>query len=502
MTIYNFEDNYLGRWQWRVTIDWNRNGLFDHDLSDITEYIKTLECTRGRNASNTLRDRSVAGKATIDLNHFWNVSTIENLAVPKVRIKIELGAPTNIHIEYRTAWTGFLESYLPNLPVGQLNSTKIIGYGAISALTAEEDLTFSITAPTTTGDAFRGVMELTDLTPNDYEIRQTESTMTYFHAEGSALEIVKQIEEVESGFISEDEHGKIIFEGRHARTFPGHNSPENRLISDQLDGDDTELLRMKHIERFSPLETIVNDASISLKTAQTRATIEELYTVPAEIFIRPEESFRIELRPEDVGALAVQWVDPIGQGTLPVISGIEYETETTAYSFTMVIRNTTQQARTVPVFTISGQSTVEVGELTIRGEETESIQRYGRRKYRIPADNIFDRAEAADYLGYILALYREPKHPITITTSIGRHSGQMIRFLLDDYLTISNLIAVRIHEFGGYNKLYYLENITIRANVDTGHIDAMFGMSESYDREAGVAVTNGNSEIGRAWAGF
>ena len=96
--------------RYRLEVDWNGNGLFDHTLADIYPHVMRLSTKLGRDYGSQVYGRSIAGTLTAKLRdddgtfaRLNTTSPLYDLALPSRRVRLRMGAPTAVVRAWLTA---------------------------------------------------------------------------------------------------------------------------------------------------------------------------------------------------------------------------------------------------------------------------------------------------------------------------------------------------------------------------------------------------------------
>lgn len=265
------------RLTYAVLVDWNGDGLFQEN-EIISDDIKKISCVYGRENNDTLRGRSTGGQCEVRLkNHHGNYSMFKvsgphydsvgrhTLILPgrAVQVRVYVGARAFV------LWTGFLKTIVPHVAAEEAPYAELTAVGSLTWIDqAKYELFFNLTdiesgSPKIiarvnslyTGDLAATILNLMGwkgheqfppplLVPGPFGRRldqgeiniDAQAVANDASVAGSgtssrvrAIRSLRALEDVEVGFLREDNFASIVFEHRWRRLRDERQGP---LFSD------------------------------------------------------------------------------------------------------------------------------------------------------------------------------------------------------------------------------------------------------------------------------
>ena len=482
-------------------VDWSGDGDFGDTGEVLTDKVLSVQCERGKDFPSQLTGRSIAGKLIAVLNNESGVyspflSTGDLYGNLLVGRKVQLIVAYNEEFTYTfpftfmntPIWTGYIESIQPEVVVGNAKVAILTAIGGIGII-ASRTTTVSGQSSKRTDELISTVLTDTGWSADDLDLEEGRTTVTKFFASNKkAIDVVREIEDTEAGFVWEKPDGKIKFEDRY---FRATNSRSNTSVLTFTDaGGATH--PYESIVQEDPLPSVFNvfEATATSYTVGSLAVLWALGETGSNsplLAAGETKNYYAIYPPEVEGILATAiagqvsveaWTTPAsstdytanaasdGSGTnLTSSIGIS----ATKTSNRMKIAVTNNHATTAAYLTklqARGTTVVTSDGTVVIAEDSTSQTAYKKRHYQSRAKWFPSTVEAQSWADFSLSLYKDPMPRLTISFTAGKSNNTLFASL---DLDISERVTVTANGDNtklGINEDFIVENI--RHSVSEG----------------------------------
>ncbi len=469
-----------------VEVSWTGGTAFTGTTDNVTGKVLHAEWNRGRQFASQLTGKAPAGQAIIRLNNDGGTfstrnanSPIAELMIPGRAVRIRTTAPLGT-----TLWRGVIDSIenqvsLQNDHVAILKCTGPLGYVnpvAVRVPMAIDQLT---------GAAIGTVLDQASWPAADRAIDTGQTTMTRFWVESKpALDVLRNIEASEAGYLGESKAGFIVFEDRQHR-LKGSYLASQATYSDAAGA----AISFTDIQQEDPIKVIYNDFSAEVRRYVT-GTATSLWTLrdtgtnsPAIAYggtFRVEAQFPFGNPTATIGAIAAaSWTplvattdwnvfsDTAGTGT-NLNANISVASSTYGQSMQITLTNTGTQSGFVTLLNVRGTALIEDNLSRMRAGDGSSQSLYGIRSYANPGQFVPSVAEAEDWAQFNLAIYGQPLQIERVTLNANRSSAEMNEVLTRDISDLVTISATGRSDLG-FTGLFFIEAEHHQVNADKMH---------------------------------
>ena len=475
--------------QTNVYVDWNNDGDFDDLHDSITSDILEMSFQRGRDYASQLSGKSVAGKLTIRLENDTAKYSPDNsssalfgslLPGRKVQVRGVVGTYNTFpytfpftfnNLTETVIWTGYLDRITPMPSPHGVDTAEIVVFGVLGYL---NDFIPTLTSQTNirTDQAISAI--LADVNFSDTTLATGQTTLTRYWTDGvKTLNAMREVEEVEAGFIKEGRDGKVIFESRDTRINAPYTTSQ-ATFSDASGATNS----YTTVRQEDPLSTITNHVEASSRT-YTVNSIAVLWTHPetgsSSPALQPNESITVEANyPNSTSAnnaLEVDaWTTPVattdvvansasnGSGTnLTSSIGISATKTATRMSITLTNNHTTSTAYLTKV-QARGTAVISNDPVIVTAVDATSQASYGERKYVATSDFFPSSTNAQLWCDYHNSVFGSPLAILTMSINANQSDAVQTQVLARD---ISDRITgVANNNSGlGINADFFIESI-------------------------------------------
>jgi len=470
---------------YKVYIDWTNSGLYDGTYDDVSSYIHgEITFTRGREGSSGLVSKSVAGKLTLSLNNSDLRFSRFNSSGPlygnikrdrRIKITMEISGGGEV-----VMFAGRL-SAIPTEFGSTRNDYRVVitARGALYTVKKNKNISVAMQTNIASGAAVGVVLDAISWPAGDRLVDTGKSTWPRFWAGGQldGLQVLRDIEESEGGFLREGKDGKIVFEARDHR-FNSPHTVSQATYTNALAGT----IRYKKIVPVDTDDEMYNYIEARVKTYNLSATkqlksIVDIWDAngnTGEAFqIGASETIIVEIPypPEGRDLAVADWgtitleanSNAIGSGSDLTsnidITSTEYDTK-----LVLELENTGGTAAYIIVLKALGQTVIEGDALQVYAKDDTSISDHGKNDWRIPAKFISSQAEAQAFCDYYLSVYKEPRNALMITLDCNAAAAHLAEAQTRD---ISDRITVVTED--GLSGDYFVEQIAHRIYDNDRH---------------------------------
>lgn len=482
-------------------VDWNGDGVFDDDEVIQSDLIR-FACQRGRDDASQLTGRSKAGSLVAGLlndagkySRFNAASPIFGDILPARRVALLLTVPIALPL-----WSGLLDTVDPEaggVPRATLRASGV--FIRLQTKVAMTPLEYVMTS-----DAVEAILDRLDWPDAERVIGSGVMQLgRYFPGAAQALNLLRQLEQAEDGFIYEGRQFEFIFENRYHREI---NSVASVATFSDDPGDPISYL--DDVKHDDPLRRIFNhfEATIPSYTDGDEQLIWEL-TGPAPT-IPAGQSRTFHARMPSGFAYIKEWTaitagrDNTVINGWAIVPGVPEDLGDVIITVTpfadaakIVVENPDVAAHAITQLELDGIPVVEGESITVEEEDQASIDTFGERAFPFDTPWLVNTAYAQANVSLALARNKDPR-PYLQTSIPGSVGGD---YLLDAVATeISDRITVTANglrtRFGLEAVDFYVESIGHSWDAESNIFQTRFVVSP-----ADVAVdyfTVGESLVG------
>lgn len=447
-------------------VDWDADGAFDGvgDVGeDLTSRTFRIEWKRGRDFASQLTGRASGGRlfATInnesgDYSSFKTTSPIAGNILPGRKVRLTATDATGMV----TLWQGFLNSLVP---IPSMTQPSVVMLEAIGPLAWLNQRLVSLPRQVNilTGNIIDAILDEAGWPALDRDTDAGRTTVKRFPATGSkrptdrvrALDLMRQIEETEGGFLHESRDGKVIFEARDRRL-------SGAFVTSQATFSDATGATLPYvaIEQLDPLPLIYNifHCPVQLFTVGTLAvlwTLSESGASSPSIPAGESRTYVTDFLLTESSTFGVDaWTTPVATTDFTANSAADGSgTNLTASIAVTAVKDfnhmeitlTNNHASTTAFITLLQARGTPVNRsnlVTITIQDAASIIKYGERTFNVAGLWVPDTVEAKDYVTYLNSIFSSPLPIVKITLEGNQNAAmlsEVLRRNISDRVTIT-----------------------------------------------------------------
>lgn len=492
-------------------VDWDGDGDFGDAYEDITAYVLDAEWSLG---GDIVQPGQISpGSCHLRLDNSTSIFSSFNSSSPiygdilpgrRIRITMTVGITTV------TMWQGYLDTILPVVgEVVEVSTADLTAHGILAEINADIGIDIAMQTGITTGAAVGLVLDAAGVAEADQTVDTGQSTLSRWWSESrSALDLLRELAEAETGLIRETKDGKVQFEDRAHRSSGAHALPRSVY--------GTGTLNIWNMSQEDPLNGIFNliEAKVrtfSISDDMTLVTICDVETgiggdppvlyassppLPLTVYIgfQGEGSYQTDssfLAVEEWGTVDFK-VNTAADGSgTDITDDVDIATE--EYGSRLVVTLTNNNASTgyVTLLRVNGTAVIEGDSLDVRDENTTSQTKYRKRSYPSSSQWLTAINEAEDYCAHLIALYKDPHPAVRFELRANYDATHLAEA---QALDISDRIKIREDgELGLYlNNEFFVEYM--RHQVDQGRMHTVEIYARSFAEDTWAASTGAQTE--------
>lgn len=484
-----------------IKADWNRDGGYSHEYSDITADVQSFKTRFGRDFASQIAGQAMPGSTAIGVVNntgkysvFNATSPLYGLIQPGVLIKIDI---TYLGYSFRR-FTGRISSVDINVP----NQTaSIIGQGMLADLT-RADLIAGLLGSTgdETGDLIAAILDAIDyplgITNRALDIGDTTTGRWYVESTNSALEACRQLEETEFGFFYDDSFGRLVYESRNHRLTGDH------IVSKLLLSDAGDIPYLISIDQANPIRDIWNEATVEVSSfvEGALAVLWTLREASNPTLLAGETKTYIAKYPSQysggyVGAYVNAWTTPVvgTDITQTGVSNSDIAVIVIKSANTMIISITNNHATATATLTLvqaRGTPVTKQDPVLVRAIDADSQTKYQRRVFPIRGKWLPDTETAQNAVNSIVARYKDMRPILTVSVPINFAEAQnafpILERMISDRISIE---AEGILTQLGIASDFFIEAIEDNFNVNKG-LQIKFDLSLTWSADLWILGTS------------
>ena len=508
----NYNDVPTGFARYQVLVDWNNDGDYSDTHEEISDDVLSITSEIGRDFSSQLTGKARAGSLEIIVKNntgkyspFNASSDLAGTLVPNRPIQWAVTVPTET-----TIWTGYIESIIPSVEKGPHTTATIRAFGIFKKF-ATTDARVPMKTSRATGAAIGDVLDAVGWGAGLRTLDTGQTTMTRFFGSGKALNLMRQVEATEAGFIRETKDGKIDVEYRHHRVTSANSNTSQATFADDGTG-----FSYTGIRQEDSMGLVYNEF-LSPVSIFTVASVATLWTHP----LATTSGTAPALEAGEVIEVVAEYPTPIAGNNVVGVDAWTTLAATTDYlanaaangtgtNYTSSLGIALTKASTTMEIQITNNASVKVyltklqargtavtvsDPATMKAEDATSQTAYGLRTYPrgYEAKWIPTQEEAKNWALQNLSAHKDPTAVLTLQFSANQSGDGLTEALTRD---ISDRVTVKASANAklGLNRDFYVESI--RHNVTAGGAHTtVYGLSDTAGF-AGFWVI-GSSALGR-----
>ena len=493
-----------------VEADWNRDGNYNHPLSDISDYLlsQTLETKTGRNYRSQKFGRTVAGTTSLTVRNEGGEFDRFNPSSPLYNFDID-GTPIRIRMEdvdlsgvFRSLWSGRIDKSNPDIKNSGQNKMVFSCNDIIVELQEAKDISIPYSEYVTSPNAVNTILDKANIgVERRGRIGGDFTLPRWWTNSQTALKSLRDIEETEGGFIKIDADNRIEFEGStyRAQAF----SRISRLNISVAESDITD------IKPEDPLRDVVNFVTVPIRQFSTTDST-ELWRLPegGALRLEPGEE-RVYVAEYPTGdsprshLLVEEWIDmeagndfqansqESGEGD--DLTGSLLITTDDGSTTRRIVAENIHPTETMYVIVLKsrGRVIVEERKASIEIKDQSSIDKFERIDHESPTQYLATPDQAHEYGSHIVSRYSRPQTKIDVRFQINHDLSIAYTLFLSDRITLMR---------GGVTEDYFIEHVGHCIDPGLRHdMKLTLSPAESYDSVMilGLGPPLGQATLGR-----
>lgn len=501
---YNFE------------IDWNDDGDFDDSNEDLTDDLIRVKYVVGRQSANPLTGKAQAGVLVATLRNdddkyspFNGSSALYGQMNPGIAVRLRMGPVGNSVI-----WGGVVERIEPEVKWPNKKRVKITCYGLLSKL-VDVKVSMAMQTSILTSDLIDELLDAADFPSGSHGGETGTVTVDRFWSSNkrSVLEMLREVEATENGFIYEANTGglDVIADGSRQTVYGSINS-----LATFSDDPQTGELKYTAVKHGEPLAQVYNDLRMTVRTTSVQSlavlwTHPEATTAAGSPSIPAGETLTVWARyptPQSaLEAVAVDaWTTPVentdyeansaDDGTGSDMSG-DLSITTTKFgdACKLEIENTHgSNTAYLTLLQLRGTAVHQNDPVTVQAEDSTSIAEFGRRTFRRGEEARWtpDTATAQAWVDEQLDLYKDPQ-PVLVLSYLANTSDEHLTEArsrrINQRVTVDAANVVGL----GIAQDFYVERMSADIEMGVRHrVEYLLSSTAAFDEY----WTLGTSELG------
>ena len=486
---------------WRIEVDWDGDGAYANDHSDVTERVVRVDaCKRGRDFSGGFYGRSIAGlfQALLwDDDHLFDrfnaASDLHGKVVPGRSVRVSMLAAG----DYVEEWGGVLDDVSPRETAGR-RTVALRALGPISLL-PRRTIDAEMQQSASVADAMGQVMELAGVPGNRIAALAGATEMDWwFLVRESVLVAVQDLEEVERGFFKEERGGRMALEASSARRTPG--APHQTFASPEVTptGSEQALLGLRWSD---PIKDIATRVVVPVRELTEGDSAETVWRLAEARLLEAGASITIQARVQSYGGATglivgvTDWQDITdfsandaedGSGT-DRTAALVISSRNAGLAATITVENTHTGAVYLRTLNLMGTVVRITSEFEEDVPDAMAQAAYGDREYRVRTLHIAPSA-ARGHAQQLLSAFATPQARAALTYL--RHPAQRLPDL-------SDVVAMR---FRDDSRIYWVESVNHQWQRGGQHlVDLVISEVDATPSAAApaVAITDPSGPVGQ-----
>ena len=407
----------------RLLVDWDNDGAFANPLADVFGDLKagSLSAKRGRTYGSQVIAQVSAGTMRFDLRDNANVYNPQNGASKLVgklaggqRVRWTI-KDTAVGLAETTVWQGYLDEPRVRKHRGEFPEVEMSALGIMQRLEAIQ-VDVAPFAGITTAVAAAHIAVAAGIDASDYSFAGAYLMGRWSIRRTTALNALRELEEVERGVLFEDRLGRVRLSARGDR-LTGGGLAEAIHLSDA--GDGIPILGSPQIGYSG--RDVVNIAEVEVDTF-TSGTSAVLWSIGSPLTVPQKSTLTLIARYPTPSASR----DHVGvHSWVPLQAGTDF-TATTGLTVSAVARgdelritlaNSTGAGILVAMLQARGVPLLAGDPLVLRLEDTASSSLYGDKDYPRDVRYLSNLNDALDWGNWTLNVHSKPRGYPTVDWS-------------------------------------------------------------------------------------
>jgi hypothetical protein len=380
-------------------------------------------------------------------------------------------------------WTGYLDSITPVPSVALDHQAHLRALGPISLLAARV-VDIAMHTAIGSGDAVTHVLDAIDWSATDRQVDTGALTIGRWWpgSKRDALNLLREIEDAEAGFLREGKDGSLIFDDRN------HRTALTTLAAYGLSTYDPDLSnRAFQLDQLDALRNIYNRIRVRVYLTSLTNTV-TLWTLTGDAPAVPAKVGAVKgsitlwaqfpNAASTIGQVAVSLWDTITK-TANSEAGGGGDDETPNVTITptkfdtsckLLIENDATHIVYITSLIIDGVAVVENDAVTVEAEDPTSIAAYGERIYEYDGKLITSIADAQTLANLLLAYFKDPRPRVRQSIHANTSAWTLGEALTRDISDKAEFYASAADTTLGISGNFFIERIEHTLDRDRNHI--------------------------------
>lgn len=411
---------------YHYAVDWDNDGDFDDDNEIISSYVMRASWSRGRR--NQEPGSVQAGECSIILDNSSGIFSSYNTSSPiygkvlpgrLVSITMTIGDGPEV-----VMWVGYLDSLIPTPgAVVEVSTAELRGQGILAQF-VDKKIAVAMQTNITTGDAVNLALDAAGIAAIDREVDLGQTTMARWFVKKDTflLDVLRELEAAECGWIGEGKDGKFLFRDRAyflgdavQATYGDTYVPESTLVDWNLRQEDHLRGIYNRVEAEVRNFTRSDEVLLAVVSDVDNQEGGTPPVVPGSGTLVVEIEFPTEKSPESYLAVD-EWTitdyqanasaDGTGADLTSAVSATKVEY---ASKVVVTFTNGSGSDAYLVVLRQHGYALVEDTPQKVTTDDEDSQEDFKVQLYPNPSRWLTDRDEAEAYSAHILALYKDSR---------------------------------------------------------------------------------------------
>jgi Concanavalin A-like lectin/glucanases superfamily len=468
----------------QVLVDWNQDGDFTDPEDNITPYVRAWVVDRGRDSPNALAGRSLAGRFEVLLDNRDGRFSEFNPASPYFG-SIHTGVPIRLTITTPAAGTQFegqLESIQPTSSLGGDHTATLVAYGPLGAFAQDaaggsgNNISTELYTSLYTSDAVGHILDAAGWSATKRAIAPTgQPLITWWADTANPLTALRELEDIEQGFIYETKDGKIAWENRYFR----YGLTSRATYSDTPGSP----LSYLPLQSQAPARYIVNTVEVVVEPpTATSSDLLVLWLGQLPMSVAPGEAVTI-IAVADLALVAnafgvSSWTTPVlgtdygawsnadGTGTdLSASVTLTVQKQSTRMYMTFTNTHATLTAYITPL-QARGRLAVKHNAVVVEAHDDPSQLQHGRKSRQLQGGRYLADRSTARSIAQLVVLQNKTPHPAFYMPVIPATPAQLIDLLSRDLSQRVTLQASVARTGFGVSADFIVESIHLELPTD------------------------------------
>lgn len=505
-----------------LDVDWDNDGSFEGGDETLTSDLLRVQFTTGRQSADVLAGMAQAGvlRATLrndedKYNAFNATSPIFGDILPGRLVRLRATSPSS-----KTIWQGVLDTVKPSVEFPNTKRAVLTAYGPLSAL-ADTKVQIAMQTSQTTDALIGAILDAAGWPAGSRDLDTGTITVNRFWTTDKrvALNLMRELEASENGFLRESHDGDIVFEKDGARQADSRATTSQVTLSDNPSGSE---LGYETIELEEPLASVRNDIRTRVQLYQVQSlavlwTHPECTTSAGSPSLAPSESLTFwayyPTPAADVAAVAVDaWTTPVAttdytantqddDGGTDRTADLSIDVEKFADAIKITVTNDhISDTVYLNFFQVRGTAVHALDPVTIQAEDSTSQGLYDFRSFDRGdrARWVPDTGTAQDWADEQILLYKDPQPVVRIgylANISSDHLDEAIEREVSDRITVRAVDNIGL----GFDQDFFVERIAHDIELGLRHrVEYLLSSTEAFDTFWVIGTSSTLGETTRA----